>query len=136
MDRVMPVALACCVPLMTSLSAASVSEHRSREIAREFQWQHPCSSTGRAPGARPGYVRENIVPVGAADPTRFRICSGRPSRRRGQRIDGDEGLQSITTGLLTSGSIAGMPEVTLRALHQADQIRTDSANLVIGLEVI
>ena len=50
---------------------------------------------------------------------------------------GDEGLQSITTALPTSGSIAGMPdEVTLRALDQAAQIRTDSTNLVIGLEVI
>jgi hypothetical protein len=49
----------------------------------------------------------------------------------------DEGLQSITTALPTSGSIAGMPdEVTLRALHQTDQIRTDSAKVVIGLEVI
>jgi hypothetical protein len=27
-------------------------------------------------------------------------------------------------------------EVTLRALHQADQIRTDPTNLVIGLKVI
>ena len=50
---------------------------------------------------------------------------------------GDEGLQPITTALPTSGSIAGMPdEVTLRALDQAAQIRTDSTNLVIGLEVI
>jgi hypothetical protein len=50
---------------------------------------------------------------------------------------GGEGLQSITTALPTSGSIAGMPdEIALRALHQADQIRTDSTNLVICLEVI
>jgi hypothetical protein len=50
---------------------------------------------------------------------------------------GDEGLQPITTALPTSGSIGGMPdEVTLRALDQPDQIRTDPTNLVIGLEVI
>jgi hypothetical protein len=50
---------------------------------------------------------------------------------------GDEGLRSITAALPTSGSIAGMlDEVTLRAMHQADQTRTDSANVVIGLEVI
>jgi hypothetical protein len=49
---------------------------------------------------------------------------------------GDEGLQSITTALPTSGSIASMPDEITLPLHQADQIRTDSTNLVIGLEVI
>jgi hypothetical protein len=50
---------------------------------------------------------------------------------------GDEGLQSITTASPTSGSIAGIPDEShFRALHQADQIRTDSANAVIGLEVM
>ena len=72
MDRMMLAALACCALLMTSLSAASASEHRSREVAREFQWQHPCPSTGRATGACPGYIRDHIVPLacGGADAVR------------------------------------------------------------------
>lgn len=33
---------------------------RSREVAREFQRQHPCPSTGKKSGACPGYVRDHI----------------------------------------------------------------------------
>jgi hypothetical protein len=61
-------ALACSVPLMTSLSAAWASEHRSRELAREFQRLYPCPSTGRASGACPGYVRDHIVPLTCGGP--------------------------------------------------------------------
>jgi hypothetical protein len=65
----------------------------------------------------------------------YAVADGLRSASKGSI--GDEELQPITTALPTSGSIVGMPdEVTLRALDQADQIRTDSTNLVIGLEVI
>jgi hypothetical protein len=47
---------------------ASAREPRSREVAREFQWQHPCPSTGRATGACPGYVRDHIVPLACGGP--------------------------------------------------------------------
>jgi len=55
--------------LIAAAGPASAREHRSREVAREFQWQHPCPSTGRATGACPGYVRDHIVPLtcGGAD---------------------------------------------------------------------
>jgi hypothetical protein len=67
-DRMMLAAVACCVPLITSLSAASASEHRSREVTREFQRLHPCPSTGRASGACPGYRKDHFVPLACGGP--------------------------------------------------------------------
>jgi hypothetical protein len=68
LHRTMLAALACCVALMSPSGAASASEHRSREVAREFQWQHPCPSTGRTTGACPGHVRDHIVPLACGGP--------------------------------------------------------------------
>ena len=67
--RMMLAAAAYSVPLMTSLGAASATEHRSRAASQEFQREHPCPSTGRTSGACPGYVRDHIVPLacGGAD---------------------------------------------------------------------
>src|SRR6516162_3616437 len=62
--RMVLAALACCIPLMTSLNAASASEHRSRAVTREFQREHPCPSTGKADGACPGYRKDHVVPLG------------------------------------------------------------------------
>src|SRR5205085_3992504 len=42
------IAVACAGPL-------SAKEHRSREVTREFQREHPCPSTGLTSGACPGY---------------------------------------------------------------------------------
>jgi hypothetical protein len=38
-------------------------------MGREFQRQHPCPSTGKASGRRPGYVVDDVVPLkrGGAD---------------------------------------------------------------------
>jgi hypothetical protein len=47
-------ALASGIPLITSLSMASASEQRSRAVTREFQREHPCSSTGLTNRACPG----------------------------------------------------------------------------------
>jgi len=49
--------------LAFNLSLASASEHRSRAVAREFQREHPCPSTGRTRGACPGYRKDHIVPL-------------------------------------------------------------------------
>jgi hypothetical protein len=61
-------ALAWCIPLMTSLSVASASEHRSRAVTREFQRENPCPSTGRASGACPGYRKDHVVPLACGGP--------------------------------------------------------------------
>src|SRR5207244_4514895 len=58
------VAIICAL----AFSSASASEHRSREVAREFQRQHPCPSTGRTTGACPGYVRDHIRPLACGGP--------------------------------------------------------------------
>jgi hypothetical protein len=58
-------ALICCVALPTT---ASASEHRSRAVAREFQREHPCPSTGLTTGACPGYWRDHIVPLACGGP--------------------------------------------------------------------
>jgi hypothetical protein len=49
-------------------SVASASEHRSRAVAREFQREHPCPSTGLASVPCPGYWRDHIVPLACGGP--------------------------------------------------------------------
>ena len=51
-----------------AISTAGASEPRSREVAREFQRQHPCPSTGRETGACPGFVKDHIVPLACGGP--------------------------------------------------------------------
>jgi hypothetical protein len=47
---------------------ASASEHRSRAVAREFQRDYPCPSTGLASGPCPGYWKDHIVPLACGGP--------------------------------------------------------------------
>lgn len=47
---------------------AHATEHRSREVTREFQYLHPCPSTGKPYGACPGFVKDHINP----------LCNGGP----------------------------------------------------------
>jgi hypothetical protein len=61
-------AVACCISLMTSLNAASASEHRPRAVTREFQREHPCPSTGQTRGACPGYRKDHVVPLAWGGP--------------------------------------------------------------------
>ena len=58
--------------LIAATDPVSAREHRSREVAREFQWRLPCPSTGRATGACPGYVRDHIVPLACGGPDAVR----------------------------------------------------------------
>jgi hypothetical protein len=67
-NRMVLAALTCCIPLMTSLSVASASEHRSRAVTREFQREHPCPSTGLTRGACPGYRKDHVVPLACGGP--------------------------------------------------------------------
>ena len=67
-NKVIFVALACCIPLITPLNIASASEHRSRAVTREFQRGQPCPSTGRTSGACPGYRKDHVVPLACGGP--------------------------------------------------------------------
>ena len=44
------------------------SEHRSRAVAREFQLEHPCPSTGLPSFPCPGYRRDHIVRLACGGP--------------------------------------------------------------------
>lgn len=47
---------------------ASAEEHRSPAVAREFQQEHPCPSTGQTSGACPGYIKDHIKPLACGGP--------------------------------------------------------------------
>src|SRR6266700_1389468 len=51
-----------------SPSPASAREHRSHAVAREFQRQHPCPSTGQTTGPCPGYRKDHVVPLACGGP--------------------------------------------------------------------
>lgn len=66
--RLKPVLTLIAAVLVAANNPVLAKEHRSREVAREFEWQHPCPSTGRANGACPGYVRDHVVPLSCGGP--------------------------------------------------------------------
>jgi hypothetical protein len=51
-----------------ALAFPSYAAERSREVAAEFQREHPCPSTGKTRGACPGYVKDHVNP----------LCNGGP----------------------------------------------------------
>jgi len=64
---VLGVLVCCAWSVMPNFTSAR--EHRSREVTREFQREHPCPSTGRTSGACPGFVKDHVKPLacGGAD---------------------------------------------------------------------
>src|SRR6202022_2164875 len=56
-------------PIIGAVIAALVSsplsarEYRSCEVAREFQREHPCPSTGKTSGGCPGYRKDHVIPL-------------------------------------------------------------------------
>src|SRR5262249_50874231 len=44
------------------------TDQRSRAVAREFQRQHPCPSTGETSGPCPGYFKDHVVPLACGGP--------------------------------------------------------------------
>lgn len=44
------------------------NDHRSREVTREFQREHPCPSTEQTSGPCPGYRKDHIVPLACGGP--------------------------------------------------------------------
>jgi hypothetical protein len=49
-------------------SSVSAQEHRSSAVAREFQRENPCPSTGQTSGACPGYIKDHIKPLACGGP--------------------------------------------------------------------
>jgi hypothetical protein len=49
--------------LAALLALVASADARNREVAKQFQREHPCPSTGRTTGACPGYVRDHIIPL-------------------------------------------------------------------------
>jgi hypothetical protein len=73
-------------------SVASSKEHRSREVTREFQREHPCLATGKlsAHAQDTGRITSSRSPV--AGQMRFGTSNGRPSVTLPQRTGGSGGL--------------------------------------------
>jgi hypothetical protein len=62
--------LIAALALIADASEAAAREHRSREVAREFQHEHPCPSTGLTSGPCPGYRKDHIIPLACGGPDR------------------------------------------------------------------
>jgi hypothetical protein len=43
-------------------------EYRSREVAREFQREHPCPFAGKSSGACRGYRKDHVRPLACGGP--------------------------------------------------------------------
>jgi hypothetical protein len=57
-------ALALLVAGALALAPGAVAKvERSREVAAQFQHEHPCPSTGKTRGVCPGYVKDHINPL-------------------------------------------------------------------------
>ena len=49
-------------------SVTFAREHRSREVTREFQREHPCPSTGKTSRPCPSYRKDHIKPLARGGP--------------------------------------------------------------------
>ena len=83
---------------------ASANEHRSHEVAREFEREHPCPSTGLPGGSCPDIGETTSCRSHVANPTPWRTCNGRRSPRRGLRTAGSG---SLATGRAVHALLAG-----------------------------
>ena len=64
-----PARLAPLAAIMLVLPClASANEHRSRAVAREFEREYPCPSTGLTSGPCPGYWKDHVVPLACGGP--------------------------------------------------------------------
>ena len=63
------ILISICFAAATAFSGPlAAREHRSREVTREFQREHPCPSTGLRTGACPGYRKDHIRPLACGGP--------------------------------------------------------------------
>jgi len=60
--------LALVIAVLVLAVPALASTGRSHAIAREFQREHPCPSTGLPSGACPGWIKDYIVPLACCGP--------------------------------------------------------------------
>jgi hypothetical protein len=51
------------VAIWMAVHLAEAKTYRSPQVRREFQREHPCLSTGKTHGARPGWIKDHIVPL-------------------------------------------------------------------------
>jgi hypothetical protein len=87
LDRVALGQSVACAATVIALAIAlafpgplSAREHRSREVTREFQREHPCPSTGKTSGACPGYRKDHIVPLACGGPDAVSNLQWQPVR--------------------------------------------------------
>jgi hypothetical protein len=66
------VSLMVAMTIALSPTALSAKEHRSREVTRDFQREHPCPSTGWTTAACPGYTKDHVVPLACGGPDTVR----------------------------------------------------------------
>lgn len=57
--------------LLVAAMPAQAGSKRSPWVPKQFQYTHPCPSTGRTTGPCPGYVRDHVIPLacGGSDST-------------------------------------------------------------------
>ncbi len=65
---VLGVVIFCLSPGVLPSIAAMAEEGRSSAVAREFQREHPCPSTGQTSGPCPGYRKDHIKPLACGGP--------------------------------------------------------------------
>jgi hypothetical protein len=83
---------------------ALASEHRSREITREFQREHPCPSTSKTTGACPGYRKDHIIPLGCGGPDAVSNLQWQRSPPPNPKTVGNSGSAGIRISVSPRGS--------------------------------
>jgi hypothetical protein len=92
-------------------SSSFAQEQRLREVAREFQREHPCPSTGQTSGACPGYVRDHVIPLACGGPDdtsnlQWQTVSEAAAKDRWER----EGCSESRGGGELNGYLPGHPD--------------------------
>src|ERR1700756_3153290 len=110
LSRVLIFAVVVCGIALVPIVASS-GEHRSRAVARDFQREHPCPSTGGTTGACPGYRKDHIVPLACRGPDAVSnmqwqtVAEARAWDGRGWALNGRLGTAGV---ILLSGRSKGV----------------------------
>jgi hypothetical protein len=79
-----PARLAPLAAIMLLLPSRFSERAPFAPVAREFEREHRCPSTGLPSGPCPGYSRDHIVQLACGGPDAVSACNGRRSPRRRQ----------------------------------------------------